>query len=406
MTSRLINQENVKAVINAIQYLYFKEEIYKENLNAILGNAPLSALELKYDLHYYTVPNLVKIISSQLKIIDENVIKFIEICSSFNNIVDFVYEVNKIESPMENKEQSGLQILTIFKSKGLEFDTVILLDRIKRKVADKSSLLFDYDSVHLKNLYYKMSGLENFNEEYKKAIEKEKRLSLEDEINILYVALTRAKNNLIIFKKCEKSVFDIINLSPMRLGILEIKEKIQKIEIKKEKISYVPIDLGTQDIKKQKTIPNDYTLHSKYFGLATHYCLEMMKDFTNESLSFCIKLTKSKYSNFLNEVDFEDIHKRVSLLINNTLFKELLASSTFTKEQALKYNGDKKIIDLLVEKENKYLIFDYKTTQEQQDEHLSQVAFYKKAIKDISLNKEVFGYVLYLRKDEVLIKEV
>ena len=120
------------------------------------------------------MPNLVKIIASQLKLIDENVIKLIEICSSFNNVVDFVYEVKNIEAPMENKEQSGLQILTIFKSKGLEFDTVILLDRIKRKVSDKSSLLFEYDSVHLKSLYYKMSGLENLMRTIKKLLKKKK----------------------------------------------------------------------------------------------------------------------------------------------------------------------------------------------------------------------------------------
>ena len=406
MTSRLINQENVKAVINAVQYLYFKEEIYKENLNAILGNAPLSSLELKYDLHYYTVPNLVKTIATQLKVIDENVIKFIEICSVFNNVVDFVYEVKNIEAPMENKEQSGLQILTIFKSKGLEFDTVILLDRIKRKVANKDSLLFEYDSVELKNLYYKISGLENFNKEYKNAIEKEKRLSVEDEINILYVALTRAKNNLIIFKKCEKSVFDIINLTPMQLGILEVKEKIQKEEIKQEKISYIPLDLGKQDIKKQKVIPDKYTLHAKYFGIATHYCLEMMKDFTKESLEYCLALTVSRYSNYLNVDDFEDIRNRVGLLISNPTFQNMLENSSFTKEQALKYNNEKKIIDLLVKKEDRYLIFDYKTTQEESVEHVYQVSHYKKAIKDIVDDGNVFGYVLYLRKDEVLIKEV
>ena len=37
MTSKLINQQNVKALINGMKYLYFKEEIYKENLNALIG---------------------------------------------------------------------------------------------------------------------------------------------------------------------------------------------------------------------------------------------------------------------------------------------------------------------------------------------------------------------------------
>jgi len=61
---------------------------------------------------------------------------------------------------------------------------------------------------------------------------------------------------------------------------------------------------------------------------------------------------------------------------------------------------------LLVKKEDKYLIFDYKTTQEQHNEHISQVSYYKEAIKNISKNAEVSGYVLYLQKDGVLIKEV
>ena len=39
--------------------------------------------------------------------------------STFNNIVDFVYEVDKLDANMENSESVGLQILTIFKSKGL-----------------------------------------------------------------------------------------------------------------------------------------------------------------------------------------------------------------------------------------------------------------------------------------------
>jgi exodeoxyribonuclease V beta subunit len=66
--------------------------------------------------------------------------------------------------------------------------------------------LFDYENINLENIYYKVSGYENFDENYKKALEKEKNLNLDDEKNVLYVALTRAKNNLIVFKK-EKIVY-------------------------------------------------------------------------------------------------------------------------------------------------------------------------------------------------------
>ena len=53
--------------------------------------------------------------------------------TKFKNIVEFIYGIDKLESSIENSENSGVQILTIFKSKGLEFQTVILLDRIKKK---------------------------------------------------------------------------------------------------------------------------------------------------------------------------------------------------------------------------------------------------------------------------------
>lgn len=67
-------------------------------------------------------------------IIDENIIKLIEQSSIYMNIVDFVYEIDKLDVSIENSENLGLQILTIFKSKGLEFHTTILLDRIKKKI--------------------------------------------------------------------------------------------------------------------------------------------------------------------------------------------------------------------------------------------------------------------------------
>lgn len=407
MTSKLINQENVKAVINAIKYLYFKEDIYKENLNALVGNKVLTDIIINFELAKKSVQELVKEIATSLKIIDENVVKFIECSTAYNNIVDFVYEIDKLDAVMENSEASGLQILTIFKSKGLEFNTVILLDRIKRKNSDKSSLLFEYDSVELKNIFYKIKGYENYNKQYSKAIAKEKALSLEDEINILYVALTRAKNNMIIFKKEKSSVFDILSMKALKQGQVIQSTNASINYEKKEKVEYVPLDLGLQEkqISKEKDL-DDNRLHSKYFGIATHFCLEMMDDFTSNNLDYCLNLTKTRYSNYLNENDFKNIKNRITALLENKIFNELISNAKFITEQALVYKGEVKIIDLLLYKEEKYYIFDYKTTKEKSKDHISQVSYYKKAIKEILKSEEVFSYLIYLKENEVLIDEV
>ncbi|WP_323591884.1 RecB-like helicase [Aliarcobacter butzleri] len=408
MTSKLINQQNVKAVINAIKYIYFKEEIYKENLNAIIGNKLLTTLDLEIVLDEISVQEVIKELSKKLKIIDENIIKLIEVSSSFNNIVDFVYEIDKLEAIMENSESKGLQILTIFKSKGLEFHTVILLDRIKRKNIDKSSLLFDYENLELKNIFYKIKGYENFNEDYKKAIDKEKKLSLEDEINILYVAMTRAKNNMIIFKKEKSSVFDILNMNVCKIGkIINSSNLVKNIE-EKSIISYTPLNLGTQEkqITKEKELKENH-LHSRYFGLATHYCLEMLNNFSFNDLKYTLNLARTRFSNYLSDKDFTDIENRLAHLINNDFFKFLITNSILTSEQSLIYKEELKIIDLLIYKDDTYYILDYKTTKEELDEeHKNQVLYYKEAIKEIFKTSNVKSYLVYLKMDNCLMYEI
>lgn len=408
MTSKLINQQNVKAVINAIKYIYFKEEIYKENLNAIIGNKLLTTLDLEIVLEEKSVQEVIKELSKKLKIIDENIIKLIEVSSSFNNIVDFVYEIDKLEAIMENSESKGLQILTIFKSKGLEFHTVILLDRIKRKNVDKSSLLFDYENLELKNIFYKIKGYENFNEDYKKAIDKEKKLSLEDEINILYVAMTRAKNNMIIFKKEKSSVFDILNMNVCKIGKMINSSNLVKDIKEKSIISYTPLNLGTQEkqITKEKELKENH-LHSRYFGLATHYCLEMLNNFSFNDLKYTLNLAKTRFSNYLSDKDFIDIENRLAHLIDNDFFKFLITNSVLTSEQSLIYKEELKIIDLLIFKDDTYYILDYKTTKEELDEeHKNQVLYYKEAIKEIFKTSNVKSYLVYLKIDNCSMYEI
>ena len=407
MTSKLINQQNVKALINAMKYIYFKEEIYKENLNALIGNKILEKVDLDISIEQKSVQEILKELANNLKIIDENVVKLIEVSSKFNNIVDFSYEIDKLDANIENSQSTGLQILTIFKSKGLEFHTVILLDRIKRKNSDKSSLLFEYDGVDLKNIFYKIKGYENFNKNYEYALEKEKSLSIEDELNILYVALTRAKNNMIIFKKEKSSVFELLNMSVCKIGEITKSSFMNKNSVENQIYDYKPLNLGTQEkqFSKEKEFEENH-LHAKYFGLATHYTLEMMNSFDQNSLSYAMELTKTRYSNFLVEEDFTDIKSRLSLLLSDSFFMELIKDAQFISEQSLIYKDEVKIIDLLLFKNDSYFIVDYKTTKEQLNEHRLQVLHYKKAIKEIFDTSNVTSYLVYLKPNNCQIVEI
>jgi len=303
---------------------------------------------------------------------------------------------------MVNKESSGLQILTVFKSKGLEFDTVLMLDRISRKNSDKSPLLFQYNNINLKHIYYKNKTRINFDENYSDAISNELNLSLSDELNILYVAMTRAKNNMILFKKEKNSVFDNLNqtLSNTKIGSLHIQENKNLNNTNIINIQYKALSIGIQEIatlKKEK----QHSVKQRYFGLATHYTLEMMKKFDSSSLNYAIKLSKSKYSTYLNENDFEDIYKRVINLLQSIAFKQMHQNSSYVKEQALVFNDEIKVLDLLIKMQDKYIVIDYKTTSEHLPSHIKQVNTYKNAIKEILNDNNVFAYIVYLNKDSV-----
>jgi exodeoxyribonuclease V beta subunit len=409
ITSLLISEQNIKAVINIIKYLYFKEDIYMTNFNTLIGEDFFAPIDIKFDIFNTNLPNLIKDIAKYYSLLDANMIKFIEISKIYKNIVDFIYQIHRLDELKISEHKNGIQILTIFKSKGLEFDTVFVLDRIKRKNIDKSMLLFDYENLELNNIYLKNTNRENFDKNYKIAKQKEKNLTLEDDLNVLYVALTRAKNNLIVFKKMKNSAFDILgqNFNIQQLGKLFIDKIQATIPEKIINQKYQLLSLGLQE-KPMKSIENTTQADIKYqyFGIATHYCLEMMGNFDKKSLNISINITKNKYSHILEENDFNDIYNRIKLLINNKYFLDMLKNAKIFKEQSLIYDNQIKILDLFVQKENSFLIFDYKTTIEQKNEHKTQVQLYKKAIKDIIKNNNVKSFLIYLQQKNVIIIEV
>jgi len=408
MTSRLIIEPNIKALVNYIKYFYFNQNIYKANFNTIMGYEFLAPLDKEFDIFNTNLPQLIKNIATYYNLLDQNMIKLIEVCKTYKNIVDFIYNIDNLEEIRVDKDSFGIQILTVFKAKGLEFDTVLVLDRIKKKNSDKLPLLFEYENLKLKNIFIKNTHREHFDINYQEAKTKEKILSLEDDLNILYVALTRAKNNLIVFKKNSSSAFDILgdSCNIQQIGKLYIQNKQQNISKQTINIDYTPLSLGQQDRLKKDEDTNDINIKYQYFGIATHYCLEMMKSFDIGSLNKSIDITKNKYCHILEDDIFDDIYKRVKILINNNEFLQLTKDGQIFKEQALSYNNQIKILDLLIKQGDNYIICDYKTTTSYKLEHKNQINLYKKAVQNITNSQNIKSFLIYLEKDNTRLIQV
>ena len=398
-TVKLINVQTVRALIEFLKYLYFKERIYLVNFLALTGRDIDEQIDISLFDREKALDELVKDIVKAFDIFyyDENILKFIEIISRFKDMDEFVFNCEDIEEPSPVKKQTGVKILTIHKSKGLEFDHVIVADRFKKKPANNSHFIFDYDGVKLQEIYIRSKSRDLFDEEYKEALLKEENFEREDELNTLYVAFTRAKNSLIVCKKDQNSSFDIVGISAFEEG--EVIKSGAGTEVSEfEEFEYESIKTGFQD-KKSKSDDDQKDIVAVNFGLAMHYMLENLKEFSLDEIEDAFWLMKNRYELMLDEEQFLEIRKRVENLLKDEKFCDLTDGKRY-KEIAFCFDGEIKQVDLLIEKEDSFIVIDYKSGENLQTKHIKQVSYYKKALSKI-LDKKVNGYLCYIRKKDI-----
>ncbi len=381
--AKVINQPFASAVINLMKYAYNKNNLLnKLNFLSLIGK--------KYTAQDIVVPimkpsKMIKFIMDKYELIDESTLRLLEYSFKYKTLIDFVYDIDNFDEELPQKELKGIQILTVHKSKGLEFENVIVLDVLGQNRNSPNELLFDYDSVKLKDIKKYFKGREIVDNEYKEVLEKEKLLEYEDSKNAEYVAFTRPKNSLFIVKKSKSSKF-VSSLTPQTIGEFENDTKKEN----KKKVDKFDLELrnyGKQEykeIEEKEYKPNDFD--AIYFGLATHYAFEC------ENLD----AVQNRYGEFC------DTKKAFELFIEG---KKLLPTEEKTyKEYPFLYDEQKGIIDLLIEKDDEVIIVDYKThTPEDERGYVKQIKRYKTAMENLK-NRPAKGYILYLDKMEM--KEV
>ena len=175
-------------------------------------------------------------------------------------IADFLSFWNKnaekfsIPSPEGN---NAVRIMTIHKSKGLEFPIVIMPfaeEDYNRKPKDK--LWLDTEDTNLdvpRALIDNSSAVENFGESASAVFNLKKQEELLDNINVLYVALTRAEEQLYIISQAVKEKKD--GGFPNNMASFFIKYLVEKGVYDLEKLEY---EFGN----KTKLSPLDKTLDS------------------------------------------------------------------------------------------------------------------------------------------------
>ncbi|HFQ61335.1 MAG TPA: RecB-like helicase, partial [Epsilonproteobacteria bacterium] len=400
-SSSLKNMPRIAALVAMTEYLFFGEKI---DAQAMLNNVgkTLEEVDVSWFSAFMSPLQVVDKLVREFGYFDEdlNVLKLLEFASNYSDVPAFVEEFHTSSIAVASNTVHGAKIMTIHGSKGLEFEYVILLDKLTRKNSDKSALLYHYDeNLYIDKILYRTKGRENFDSDYAQIMEERKISSAKDSMNVLYVALTRAVEGMIVIRKPKDSLFDALGMEVMSVGGLQqaqptssVPEPVEGVDGKITITNYGTQDTPTQEDEEEK----DY--EAILFGTALHYTLEMLGSFDKESLHVAMMAVQNRYGQQLLKESMDEIEKRVSLLIANASFQALLQGAKIRKEQSLSYEGELKQIDLLLEYEEHTLVIDYKSSKKYGLKHQKQVGYYRKAIADIT-GKRTEGMIIYLTNE-------
>lgn len=425
-TNNLIKSANVAAVVAFLKYSIFGDEIYL-NTQYEITKTKKAKLELKNDA---SVAQTLKFIAKYLELepCDVDLLKLYEISSKYSDIYDFAFNIDNDQTTSAKNSQKGITIMTVHKSKGLQFEHVIVLDYIGKENSQKDKFLMEYNletnswDIRLANKVFEYLG----DKDYTQLQKKQKELDRKEVINKTYVALTRAKHSLIILAKDNPNGNNISyftryesngqNVEYLNLDLDLEKEwepgiikpnSDKKQESKPQIIHLKPFEkVAPQEILTSDKPKESLNLDSIYFGKALHYYLESIDFADFNSLKIAQNCLYNKFGAFIDQDGLKDIKARVDRLLNNPQFLEIIKDKRLYQEQDIGFNGALKRIDLLCVNSDEIEIIDYKSSLKNSDEHKEQVREYLDILSQIYPQKRLKASIVYILHDEIQISNL
>lgn len=321
--------------------------------------------------------------------------RFLEKVCEYEDINDFLRSYQSLETATLKEHLNGIKIMTIHKSKGLEFEHLIVCDRFSNKDSDKNKFIKQYEDIILKDIYFKWAGRENVDEDYKEAFQSYNQMKQNEATNVLYVALTRAKSSLSILKKQKNSAFATLNLMPTQIGVLTASTDISHNK-ESHKNQYIPLqNLGKQDdfIQNQRE-SSALNIPSILFGNALHSCFEYYFGMKETHLPTLWDILQNLYGFSLPQDTLKTVQARFQNALANPHLQTILSSGTLFSEVSYLHENKSYRIDTLVVAQNEVIVLDYKSSKEPKDEHFTQVRKYMDFLKTLSTNP-IKGYLIY-----------
>ena len=194
---------------------------------------------------------------------------------TYADVEALLFEYERLDTAAAASDISGVRVLTVHKSKGLEYEHVIVMDRLKKAPPSRDAIIYNYDGILLQNLYLRTANRDLIDKDYAYALAKEKELVREDTLNSLYVAFTRARESLIIIPASKDSVFELLDLQEGQYGeLVAIMRRANPVEVHK-KLLFEDVYYGTQSdllALENETEDDCYSVSCYHLGNNNELC--------------------------------------------------------------------------------------------------------------------------------------
>jgi ATP-dependent exoDNAse (exonuclease V) beta subunit len=313
------------------------------------------------------------------------------------------YEKNKTKLAIHfPKTEDAIQIMTIHKSKGLQFP-VVIIPSMDFNIKDTMSyyLIDGGDQVFYRKLSEKspINAIREFTEE-------ESDQYLMDKINLWYVALTRPIHRLYFFNLYErggKMIHDILSMNYPEgandsTWAITLGEE-EPVSLDSKKIEYyTPEDIGDCLWHPELAIRKEDYAEDTRMGEAFHAIMATCESAENaEGI-----LAKMEQEGVIYAYEKERLQSMVVDLLEDPTYKQWLSEAASIKSEAWIMDKTFKLMrpDKIIELPDKIIVVDFKTG-ERKAQHADQLKNYVAVIpQGIEPPKPVLGFLYYTQTKE------
>ncbi|GAA7575925.1 RecB-like helicase [Helicobacter pylori] len=305
----------------------------------------------------------------------------------------------------------GTQIMTIHKSKGMQFPYVIVCERLGKPRSNNSNqFLEEYNGAELLRLYYRMKNREVVDKDYARALDKEKAAKENEETNVYYVAFTRAELGLVVVAKDKgqkkdqkesesKGMREKLDLTPLEEGEIAPVISPQK-EPLIASVVIKPHAYGEQVQEIEEEPDSDYEKNNDQeainFGIALHKGLEYQYAYNIPKKSV---LEYLNYHHGFYDLDYQALEESLELFENDAEIQALFKNLALKGEVAFLFEGVVSRIDVLLwDKGQNLYVLDYKSSQNYQQSHKAQVSHYAEFLKTQAPHFKIQAGIIYAHK--------